>query len=66
MKGSKREQKRLDAAEEVCRSFRKAISYYSTQQHYMNLALDWLRIWIANSPKGVWQADPAQTKRRPR
>lgn len=53
MKGSKREQRRLEAAEHVCRAFRKAISYYATQGHYMNIAIGWLILWIDNAPKGV-------------
>lgn len=54
----KRELKRLEAAEELCRCFRKGISYYATQDQYMYMALDWLQVWIKNSPKKVWQSDP--------
>lgn len=64
MKGSKREQRRLEAAEEVCRAFRKAVSYHATQGEYMNMALDWLRVWIDNSPKDVWQSDPKPRRRQ--
>jgi len=63
---SKREQKRLAAAEEVCRCFRKGISYYATQEQYMHMALDWLQAWIKHSPNKVWQADPKPAPRRKR
>jgi hypothetical protein len=61
---SKRKQKRLEAAEHVCRSFRKAVSYAATQDQYMNIALDWLLVWIENSPAKVWQSDPTPTRRK--
>ncbi len=55
---SKREQKRIEAAEHLCRAFRKAVSFAGTQQHYMNMALDWLIVWRDNAPSKVWQSDP--------
>lgn len=64
MKGSKREQKRLEAAEHVCRAVRKAVSYYATQDQYMSMALDWLVVWCANSPKAVCFADPVPVVKR--
>jgi len=63
VRGSKREQKRLAAAEEVCRSVRKSLSHAATQGYYMNMALDWLLVWIANSPAAVSQTDPIPRKR---
>jgi len=54
---SKREQKRLEAAEHVCRCFRKGLAHNATQQLYFNLALDWLQVWIKNAPKRVQYAD---------
>ena len=63
MKGSKREQRRLEAAEHVCRAFRKSLSYAATQNQYMNMALDWLLVWIANSPVRVWTEDPTPCRK---
>lgn len=64
---SNREQKRLDAAEHLCRCFRKAISYHATQQVYMDMALDWLMVWMDNAPQKVKYSDPTpcHRKRRP-
>lgn len=59
-----RKQRRIEAAEHVCRAFRKAISYHATQQQYMDMALDWLMAWIDNSPAAVWQGDPIPRKKR--
>jgi hypothetical protein len=64
MKGSKREQRRLAAAEEVCRAVRKALSHSAMQNQYMNVALDWILVWIKNSPAKVWQSDPALVVKR--
>lgn len=64
MKGSKREQRRLEAAEHVCRCFRAAVAYYATQGHYMNMGLDWLLVWMDNAPKAVKYADPTPRKRK--
>lgn len=61
---SKREQKRLAAAEEACRCFRKGMSYYATQEHYFNMGLDWILVWIKHSPKKVWTRDPIPAPRR--
>lgn len=66
MKGSKRESRRLEAAEHVCRAFRKGASCFASQGHYMNMALDWLTVWIENSPNKVWQSDPTPCLRRRR
>ena len=66
MKGSNREQRRLNAAEEVCRATRKALTYAGTKYHYLSIALDWLLVWLENAPKKVWQADPAPPKIRKR
>lgn len=54
---SKREQKRLEAAEHVCRCFRKRLSYHATQDAYFLQALNWLEVWIKNAPKRVQYAD---------
>lgn len=64
MKGSKREQRRLEAAEHVCRAFRKAVSYYGTQEFYMRMALDWLLVWEENSPAKVCNPDPTPRRRK--
>ncbi len=63
---SKREQKRIEAAEHVCRAMRKAISCYATQEHYMRMALDWLIVWRDNAPCKVWQSDPTPRRKRSR
>lgn len=61
---SKRAQKRLEAAEEVCRAFRQAIACYSTQQHYMDIALQWLIVWRDNAPLKVWASDAKIPKKK--
>lgn len=61
---SNREQKRLEAAEHVCRAFREAVSYYATQQQYMNVALDWLLVWIKHCPKRVAKIPVQRPPRR--
>lgn len=63
MPGSKREQKRLEAAEHVTRCVRAAFSYHATREQHFSTALDWLLVWIANAPKAV-QKIPIQEPRR--
>lgn len=63
---SKRKMKRLEAAEQVCRAFRKSLTYYAEKQHYQQIAYEWLLVWIKNSPKAVWGAVPAVPRKRVR
>ena len=62
---NKREQKRLEAAEHVCRYIRKAWSYHATRHQYEVEALQWLIVWLRNAPKRVQDVPlkPAKRKR---
>lgn len=61
---SKREKRRLEAAEQVCRAVRKALSYHATSAPYWGMVLDWLLVWIDNAPKAVSNAEPVAVRRK--
>lgn len=61
---SKREQKRIEAAEHVCRCFRQGLSYAATQDMYFEMALGWLLVWMKNAPKSTLAIEPIRAPKK--
>jgi hypothetical protein len=55
-----RAQRRTEAAEQVCRAFRKGCAHAGTQEKYFNVALNWLLVWMRYAPAKVKFADPEE------